>query len=393
MKQNVLLILTLTLLVGCQFSNRKTSEAPEIDGFTTIDLSNDYPSTRISLQSIADVEYVPLETNDAVLLAGSCKLSYISDKYVVVWQNLPGDIFVFNRNGKIHTHFNRRGQGDKEYICITSVVFDEKNEEIFVICSVARRILVYSIAGEYKRSLSLSGDLNRLTVYNFDEETMLFYDESGLGYSDDYNEWPYFFVSKKDGSVVSVLNYRLPVRYPDRYIIRGTTADGQNTTQPLYVTIPYNRRFGEDIIISDISSDTIYRLTQNREMIPLMVRKPSVHKSSDPVTILISTLYTDKFIVLYEITLDWQNINQLHPKQFIYEYETGQISEIWFSNADIPMFYASQPDIDSPRNMNAQLLQIVYLKDQADYLQGDLKQLVASLDDEDNPVLMVVKFK
>jgi len=145
-----------------------------------IDVSKNYPQKEIHLQSIADIEYVPLETTRTVLLDRDSRLSYLSDKYIVVWQRGQGDVFVFNRNGKIETHLNRKGRGDMEYNQMLSVIFDEKNEEIFVFDTPqTSRILVYSLTGEYKRTMKYDAS-SRMAAYNFDNETMLFYDESGL---------------------------------------------------------------------------------------------------------------------------------------------------------------------------------------------------------------------
>ena len=76
---------------------------------------------------------------------------------------------------------------------------------------------------------------------------------------------------------------------------------------------------------------------------------------------------------------------------FLYEFETGKISNVRLFNEDIPWFSWNYFAKDIPRNMYALLLQAQDIKDQN--LKGELKQLAPSLDYEDNPVLMIVKFK
>jgi len=86
-----------------------------------IDFSKDYPKHKEQiLQELADIEYVRLETTDDILLSGVrsmsdiSKLAYVSDKYILIYEMKRGDIFVFNRNGKIVSHFNQRGQSGRE---------------------------------------------------------------------------------------------------------------------------------------------------------------------------------------------------------------------------------------------------------------------------------------
>ena len=170
------------------FTTCSTKTANNGDIFT-IDLSKKYVHREIHLQNIANIEYIPLETTDDVLLGQISLVSYISDNYILVYDLMRGDIFVFNRNGKIISHFNRIGQGGEEYTRIggAGVIFDEKNEEIFVGTNMTNRILVYSVSGEYKRTLKYSADLAIWEAYNFDDETLLVYHEflssSSLTYS------------------------------------------------------------------------------------------------------------------------------------------------------------------------------------------------------------------
>ena len=88
-----------------------------------IDVSKNYPEKRIRLQDIADVEYVPLETNDTVLIDRDFEIFHVSDNYIVVANSRQGDVFVFGRDGKIKYKFNHRGGGPYEYLDVRSVVF------------------------------------------------------------------------------------------------------------------------------------------------------------------------------------------------------------------------------------------------------------------------------
>jgi len=378
----------------------KTTELP------VIDISKNYPTKKIHLQDVADIEYIPLETTNDILLSGNCRVVYFSDKYLVIRDVTQRCVFIFDRNGKIITHLNQSGQGDKEYNNIAGVVFDEKNEEIFIVdIASAYRILVYSLTGEYKRILKYSDDL-RISVYNFDDETLLVYDENGLfqQHVDSYREKPYLLLSKKDGSIVADLNVHLPVRYSRRMYFSYTDASGQQMINSITISTSNNRYYGQDFVIADMSSDTIYELTKNRELTPLIVRTPSVH-ASEPRTVWASELTTDQFILFSTLKMDFnaveQNMNQgitsIPSTDFMYEFGTGETCEVSFVNNDFPsgsIWRLNESEIPQ-KNVAVSMIQLYTLIDALEEkkLNGDLEKLVASLDEDDNPIIMIVKFK
>jgi hypothetical protein len=391
MKPKVCLFVFLGLvLIGCQ-QPVKTGE------LAIIDISKSFPKKEIHLQDIAEIEYVPLEMNKDVLLGSYSNLIYVSGQYIHIRDIMQGEIFVFNRNGTIATHFNHRGQGDKEYNNLSGVVFDEKNEEIFVFdTSSARRILVYTVDGTYKRTLKYDEGLS-LKGYDIDDETLLVYDDYGLR-QNTYREKPYMFMSKKDGSIVSELNINMPVRYSNSAVM-SVEVNGQSMIAPLTITLTNNRDYGQDLVIADMSLDTIFRLTKAKELTPLVVRTPSVH-ASEPRTVWVSNLATEKFIIFAKATLDFELVRRtqsISTETFMHEFETGETSEVSFVNDDYPSGKNWEPaGVSIPtKNVAVSLIQASGLVEayKEKKLKGELEKVTATLDEEDNPVLMIVKFK
>ena len=205
-------------------------------------------------------------------------------------------------------------------------------------------------------------------------------------------------MSKKDGSIVSNLNISLPVRYHNRTMTEFEL-NGQTVYTPLTINAPNNRYYGQNFLIADISSDTIYLLTKNKELKPLIIRKPSVH-SSEPRTVLTHQFSTEKFVFLNKITLDFKaaESRSIVIKDLLYEFETGETSEVSFVNSD----YSSRTWWDQPfkyveifQNMTASLIQAPRLKRALEkkQLKGELEKLAATIDEDDNSVLMIVTFK
>jgi hypothetical protein len=351
------------------------------------------------LQSIADIEYVALETTDDVLITDRCMLSYLSDKYIVVWQNTQDDIFVFDRNGKIITHINKKGQGGTEYLSIIGLVFDEKNEEIFVVDTRSLRFQVYSITGDHKRTLKFSEGVSALGAYYFDDKALLIYNDNGGNVARNLmntqnpvsdSEIPYQLISKRDGSILNELNIVLPKRYAT--IFRSSAGIFMHPT-------PNNVYYGQDYVIADISSDTIYKLSRNKELSPLLIRNPSVH-SSGHLTVMTSLMATDHFFVLRKTVMDETKTNSQEAfvhDTLIYDLKTRAVNKVSFVNNDFPSgkwFPAVGVQIPQ-KNIAAGLTQLHTLFDayHEKKLQGKLEKLVATLDEEDNPIVTIVKFK
>lgn len=397
MKQLFLFAIILIVFYGCQSNGSKTTKKGD---FHVIDISKKHPKKDVSLQTIANIEYLPLETTNDILLSGVCQLAHLSNKYIVVWEPRLYEVFIFDRSGKIISHFNRKGEGNEEYLMMRNILFDEDNEEIFVFDNPnTYRILVYSIAGEYKRTINYSDDYFRLNAYNFDKDVFLVYDESSMFQKPYKEEKPYMLMSKKDGSIVSTLDISLPIRYWNR-IATQIESGGQTYYMPLTIPTPNNRYYGNNLLLADLSSDTIYLLTKDKELKPLIIRTPSVH-SSDPRIVLTHQFATDKFVYLHKIPLNFEaikNNKSITITKLMYEFATGETNEVSFVNDDFPSrSWWEEPFIyaNLSQNTSAMLIQMSRLKKASDekQLKGNLKKLTETLDIENNPILMIVKFK
>ena len=366
-----------------------------------IDVSQIYAEKEFYIQDIAKVEYIPLETNTNTLMRfRTDAIIHVSDDYIIAKNYNDGDIFVFDGQGKSKYSFNHKGQGPMEYNVLWDIAFDEKAKEIFVFDLYKSNIHVYSIDGKYKRTLDFFSGLSDINMYNFDDETLLVYDNSNVrsqAISDmSYANRPYLLISKNDGSTIDSLNIHLPVRLSNSAVWRGEQ-DGQQMTYSMSIPITTNRSYGKNFIIADWSCDTIYRLTPNCELQPMIVREPPV-QSTDPKILISNFLTTNKFILLgiyvmdYKLLKDGGNISQ---KQLIYDFETGQTNEYRFKNKDITSANNVRIwEAITPGNTGVSMYDVSFLFDlnEKGEIKGDLKELLNSLDEDNNPVLMKVKF-
>ena len=391
MKRIVNLFLAVLLLPQCVTNVTKFG----VGDLVEIVVSHQkYPVKELYLQDIAEVEYIPLETNRNTLMRSTARIVHVSDDYIITSNTPDGDIFVFDGKGKSKFSFNHKGRGPEEYNVLYSIAFDEKTKEIFVFDSANPRFLVYNENGNFKRTLASAPNFLPIDVYDFDEETLLAYDVWGVSARSGYSEKPYTFISKKDGSIVDTLGIHSPVRFSNRVFFE-VEVEGQKTMQSLTLSMSNNRSYGKNFLIADWGSDTIYRLTPQKKLQPVIVRKPSLQKS-EPKIIISNELITDKFIILDKSILDFEKAKRertFSKMGLMFDFETGQLTEYKLINRDFHHLRGFSPAI-TPENTGVSLVDVSWLfeANRAGRIRGELKELLSTLKEEDNPILMKVKF-
>ena len=391
MKTKNLILLISCLLLGCKVDNSQSGT----EKLPVFDFTMDYPQKKMCLQDMAEIEYVRLETSNDILLGGMIGLSAISDKYILMHESRLGDIFVFDRTGKLYSHFNHTGQSGQEYVWIKNgTLLDEEKEEIYVCAQV---IQVYSLKGEYKRTLRINGFENDMKILNFDNKSLLIYDEVVIepGREDKTKKTPYRLVSKEDGSLISNLN----IHFPKRYSNAMAQHLEDNMWRPFKWYYPHNMHYGTDLIIADISSDTLFQLSPDKGLIPLLTRKPSVH-ASEPRNIWTPYLTIDRFMLFGTILLDFNSKGGKMPT-FIYDFNTGEINKASIVDTEFETKSWSQgqwsPDASTAiaRNMAAEMIQPPAMIEayHGKRLKGNGEKIAKSLREDDNPVVRIIKFR
>ena len=277
----------LLLLAGCGKDTIST------DGFITVDVtkSSYSPKKELVLQDFMDVEYIPLETNDEFINHGYVRA--VGEKYIIVtnYRN-DGDIFVYNRKGKAIRKINRKGQGGEEYTYITNITLDEDNNEIFVNDHFVKKIYVYDLDGNFKRSFKQKSDGGSRSyddIFNYDKENLICYDELN-------NEIPFLLVSKQDGNITKEIKVPFKEKKLFFQILRqkeGTRAAGPGLYSRI---IPYNNNW----ILIEPSSDTIYTLMPDCSLRPFIVKTPPVH-TMNPEFYLILRLISDRYYFMESV--------------------------------------------------------------------------------------------
>ena len=401
MKHLITISLCILALSSCSTkpktgdSTESTNNSMKIDNkdLVVIDITK-RPEKQIALEDIADIEYIPLETSSNALV--DWKPNVVSERYIIYY-NANGQVHVFNRKGKILYSFNRRGGSPEEYSHIYNIVLDEEKEELYIGDIYTRKIYVYSIDGKFKRSLNFPRKFWPECLMNYDKDYLFCYNSYFIDKTEkmtketmsqeDIRERdnPYFFISKQTGEVTP-LNYTIPNRMGNQgYTIKNgeIISTQEMNIFPLAQNTP-------DIIISEFADDTLYSLKDGK-LLPVMIKKPSTHTMTPTILVGVD-LFTDRyiFILAYNKKFDEDRISAIsmvYDKKSNNFYRIGTLLPISF-----PM--KGRGNI-LPHNTGiiAQTAEKL-LKDYNDgKLEGELKEIASKLKEDDNPVLMLIKFK
>ncbi len=384
MKQinGILAAILLVVFVGCG-GNKQSN-----DDLIIVDVSKNYPKKDLILQDFMDVEYIVLETTDEFLTQGL--VLDVGKEYLLVKnRNNDGDIFIFDRKtGKGVRKINRQGQGGEEYARINDMILDESNGEIFVE-SPGNKILVYDLYGSFKRVLNHDREVS--SVFNYDKHNLICYDMSDYhSKGKDRTRSYHVIISKQDGSITR------EIFIPFKTINTPIAADGDQFIASYSYQIRLSH--GEWTLI-ETSSDTLYHYAPDGTLSPFIVRTPSAH-TMVPEVFLYMGICTDRYYFMQTVknVFNFEKGNGFYTDELVYDKEEKALFQVAVYNGDYaekrPVAMTASPvnrEIEDVTSLNASRLVEIYKKSQLK--DGKLKEIVSRLDEDDNPVIMLVKQK
>lgn len=381
-KVNINLVFILLSLIG--YTGCKQPDIPN-DDVIAVDVSANYPEKDLILQDIMDVEYVPLETTDDFITHGIVEA--VGKNLLLVRNRNDGNIFVFDRKtGKGLRKINRLGQGAEEYSGVLGIILDEENNELFVKDLQARKLLVYDLSGNFKRSFKFADTSYYDDIFDYDRDHLISYKKYDT--PEENNLSCHLLISKQDGTTSEI---RIPF---NAYKTPVITKDELVVTPEFHLTFPTRDNWA----LVNTSSDTIYRYSQKGVLSPLILRSPSI-QSMEVETFLFPTVITDRYYFMRAMKkeLDYTTFKGYPATDLVYDKQEKSVFEYTLYNGD----YSNKNEVDlftKPCNheipvcltLDAPDLVEAYEQGQ---LKGRLKDIVATMDEEANPVIMLIKYK
>jgi hypothetical protein len=363
---------------GCTLEQHETDIIP-------FDVSVSYPEKEITLEEVADIEYLQLALDDNFLFR-TAPDAVTKDK-IIFGLFREGDVLVFSRNGKPLSKFNHKGDGPENYVSIRRVLYDETPGEFFV-CS-RNKIAVYDTSGTFRRTIPLPEGASIVDITNFDSGTLLIYDDSDV--------YPGLFclISKEDGHVVEVIT--IPEATKEADLTTVTHQDMNGVTNYYYPPAYHIVSYKDGYLLTNYSVDTVYFLSAGKKLSPVLVRKPDM-LSMEPMISLNGFVEAGNYEFLF--TVKYKADNGRLPKTYLMrDKKTGAIyrQKISFSSYKGKEVMLSPETIANTKDGKVGLivLNLEELKQATaeNRLSGTLKQLTERSGEEGNDIFMFLHFK
>jgi hypothetical protein len=388
-KRNVSVYTLLTISSFLLITACNTKKSNDESGIITVDVTKQYPVKEMHLQDIADVEYIPLGSNDEFLFGDDIKVASLDNNRMVLY-TFKGKIMIYDSKGNPLTYINRKGQNTKEeYSYIDKLIVDNDKEELFVY--VMERFLVYDLNGNFKRNFQLPEH-----VKNSGIEHISNYDKDNLIIHMRFDKPPVWILSKQNGEI------RQKIEIPfEKRIDQTIVTDYDGGMIGVSLKFFYIKQFESEFYITEASSDTIYRLSSDTHLSPYITRTPAIQSMNTPIFLLFGAdVHRYLFMSKVVFEFDFNSFKGFPETALVYDKEDKQIYQSILYNDDYPS--KKQAGIDRSVNFinRAKATAVVVFQapdlleaNEKNELKGELKEVASKLTEDDNPVLMVVRFK
>ncbi len=160
-KYLIVFVASILLLLSCYKQNKLTPSG-EIN--ITIDVNPNNVLNQLKASELfSDISYIPLETNNNSLVGNISKLIKYKDRFYITDNDITHSIFCFSETGKFLFKINRVGTGPGEYVNLSDFSIDYDQNKLLVYDNSMKRILHFSLNGDYVESHAINFHLFRFS--------------------------------------------------------------------------------------------------------------------------------------------------------------------------------------------------------------------------------------
>ncbi len=388
-----LLCLVLIALLSCS-----TKDSSVI----VVDTDESYPLLNLKLSDVADISYIPLKSNrDSVMFINDdiSKNIYVSKDEIIIGDrnHVDSKLLVYDRMGNLLHQIGRKGRGPGEFLDLFIFTADTITNEVIIYNRNDSKFIVYDINGNYlNEKRLLEGGAEFYQMENIGQEYLVGYNYRSY-YLAPYMSKNPLGVDAIKGQGKSLIGFNRKsltcieirdIHYPRPYIsnsMPGLIWQITTTTEGAYIT--------------SFRSDTIFFIGRDLSVRPKFV--DVTNYGHEDITIF-PTMETNKYIFFYT-QMEYGKRGKL--RFFVYDKASNRFFRINNNiSEDINKFNYRLALINNEIALNqftltqnhdyaAILLTPMFLKDHYELLNNDLKTITDRLEEYDNPVLMLMKFR
>ena len=354
----------------------------------------DCPTQEIYLEDIADVDYIPLVTTDSILVNDYPPES-VTPEGIAVRGGQPGELLLLDPTGqKLVGRVCRCGQGPEEYTVIYRCVVDWQRREVYI--ADYTHLKAYDFAGNYLRTLLTKEEIPMLDIRNLNADQLLCARERE-NCETPYH--PYFTLSKADGRVDTLTSIELP-----RFIASNRTVlsnDGRSYNAHAF--LPLLVGCADRMWLTALALDTIFQINPDRSLLPVMapLRAPT---RDEEAPLLHFRGINDRYIwlswVRRNVTVQLEHMEAgMREDLKIYMYDRK--AQTWCEpvyrcrawSGFEPRYIFTDPLPYGYGLVMLNAMDLVEAYQNNELADERLREIASTLREDDNPVLMRLKFK
>ncbi len=367
-----------------------------------VDTNKNYPMLDLKLSDVANITYIPLKFNKDSILFISDDISkniYVSkDKIIIGDRNrVDSRLFAYDHKGNLLYQIGSKGRGPSEFLDFFIFTADTISNEVVIYNHNNLRFIIYDINGNHKYDKQLlNGNSKFYQMENIGSDYIIGYNYRSSYLAPNLSRNPLGVdVVKGSGKALvafekkSLANKEMrDIYYPRPYIsdnMPGLIWQMTTTSNGTYIT--------------SFRSDTIFYVGNDLSVTPKFV---DVTKYGHEEITIFPTMETKKY-VFFSTEMKYGKSGKL--RHFAYDKSSNSIFRInnnisedinkcnfrlALINNEIVL---NQFTLTQNHNYAAILLTPIFLKDHYEALNIELKTISDSLREDDNPVLMLMKFR
>ncbi|MCL2738827.1 MAG: 6-bladed beta-propeller [Bacteroidales bacterium] len=366
----------------------------------------------MKISDIADVSYIPLETEN-VLFGSSVtprQLFVCGDKIFIGDPYAPNPkLVVYDRTGTFVQILGSYGRGPGEYLSIGGFVVDTLTGKVTIYDNLQGKLIVYDIDGKFRHERKLreiyenQAEFSSIELIS-DDRLLAFNGYSLLVAKED--------IQRPDGRYIAragqAYNRGKTLMIIDNRTLSELPFSGFEYANPgtfmVFTIFSHLTTQREGVYLTSVRSDTIYFMNRNLEVVPKF-RDITNYGSSGFEARLFPAAETERY-VLFSTELGQQEDNNIARRFFAYDKKSEKLFRL---NSDLPeknLEYFSQEyfmindqlaltqfSLTLNHNYASRLFSPLFLLEHYNRLPKELKEITKSLKEDDNPVLMLIKFK
>lgn len=357
-----------------------------IDVYTA--LQNKQPSLTLS-DFAEDIEFVPLETTDECLLGENLMNLVVTSQDIIVYD--LGGCYRFNRQGKFLNRIGSQGNGPGEYIRALYITVDTLNRWVYMGDYNKKKFVKYDYTGKHLADLKTEG----VGMNNF-----LYRPEFLLMENDHY-------LFEKKGKRFSLALYS----EKEKKIISRMSCDYKADIPAMSICNPIAYHHQEHTYLKDFWCDTIYRMTDAFHLKPYIYidKGKFIHRTEDDKALTGGRQTARDFLVLSVrdlgesdryIFIGTDKGRMFYDKKEKKAFAGGTLKKPFISAKDD--LYGSPGligiDINGNEIYSHRFAHELIESKKGSHSIKDSRydaylKMIEKLDEEDNPVIMIVKMK